>query len=104
MKHKSKDLRLVTPMIDFQVGLGLCEIVFFFVLSLSQINTSAVPKFISSVLYEGLRTVGLQMDQFNFPRVLITLFKQGKEHSVRDSKGNRQLERGGGGILITYDL
>ena len=27
------------------------------------------------------------MGQFNFPRVLITLVKQGKEQSVRDSKG-----------------
>lgn len=76
----------------------------FFFLSLSQINSSAVPKFISSILYEGLRTVGLQMGQFNFPRVLITLVKQGKEHSVRDSKGNGQLERGGGGTFITNEL
>lgn len=63
-----------------------------------------VPKFISRVLYEGLRTFGLQMGQFNFPRVLITLVRQGKEHSVRGSKGNRQLESGGGGTLITYDI
>lgn len=75
-----------------------------FFLSLSQINASAVPKFISSILYEGLRTVGLQMGQFNFPRVLITLVKQGEEHSVRDSKGNQQLERGGGGTFITNEL
>ena len=62
------------------------------VLSLSQINASAVHKFIFSALYEGLRTVGLQMGQFNFPRVLITLVKQGKEQSVRDRQGNGQLK------------
>lgn len=33
-KHKSKDLRLVTPMTDSQVRLGLCEIGFSFFLSL----------------------------------------------------------------------
>lgn len=69
----------------------------FLVLSLSQINASAVLEFKSSALYEGLRTVGLQTGQFIFPRELITLVRQGKEQSVRDSKGNEQLERGGGG-------
>lgn len=33
-KHKSKDLRLVTPMTEFQVRLGLCEIGFLFFFSL----------------------------------------------------------------------
>lgn len=31
-KHKSKDLRLATPMADIQVRPGLCEIVFLFFL------------------------------------------------------------------------
>ena len=71
--------------------------------SFSYYNAAAVPKFISSVLYEGLQTPGLRTGQFNFPRVLITLFKQGKEHrEIRDSKDDEKLEWGGGGTSTYY--
>merc|ERR1719357_2051954 len=76
-------------MTDFQVKV-VCVKLFFFVLSLSQINASAVPKFISSVLYEGLWTVGLQMGQFNFPRVLITLHDRRHHHHHHHHRRRRR--------------
>lgn len=89
--------------LNFKTGLA-CGIGFWFFLSLSQIIPSAVPKFISSVLYEGPRTVGLQMGQFNFPRLLITLVKQGKRTECQRQQGKWTAERGGGGTDYQWAL